>query len=99
MERDCGHTGFVIARQGEYHERTRHAVNAAIHGINSFGVLDRIIPPSRLWVILSSISLQIQRQQLFEDLVVGEVGWPGVGGGDGGVELLVGEGGQVGRWL
>ena len=34
---------------------------------------------------------EVEGEEVFEDLVVGEFGGPGVGGGDGGVEFLVGE--------
>ena len=41
--------------------------------------------------MLSRGALQIQRQQFFEDLIVGQVGWPAVGREDRFVELAVGE--------
>ncbi|MEX2141524.1 MAG: hypothetical protein WD894_19820 [Pirellulales bacterium] len=34
---------------------------------------------------------EIERQEAGEDIVVAQVDWPAVGGGDGGVEAAVGE--------
>jgi hypothetical protein len=48
-----------------------------------------IVVPTALFCILRP--LKVERQQPREDFVVGKVGGPVVGGGDGGVEALVGE--------
>jgi len=34
-------------------------------------------------------TFKVQRQQQFQKLLVGEIGWPAVSGGNGGIEFLV----------